>query len=106
LLLYVTGTLTELTWSNSHRITGDLVDEVAKLRAQPGGYLLILGSADLARLLTRHNLVNEYYLSMAPIVLGQGKRLFQEGDQARLHPVSAKIYASGMVRLGFETTKP
>jgi hypothetical protein len=38
---------------------------------------------------------------MAPIVLGQGKQLFQEGDQAQLHPVNAKVYASGMLPPGF-----
>jgi hypothetical protein len=42
---------------------------------------------------------------MAPIVLGQGKQLFQEGDQARLHPVNATVYASEMLRLGFEPIK-
>lgn len=102
----VSSTLSELTWNNSHRIAGHIAEEVAKLKAQPGGYLLINGSADLVRLLTQHDLIDEYYLSMAPLVLGKGKRLFQEGDQARLRPLSAKVYASGIVRLGFETIRP
>jgi dihydrofolate reductase len=103
----VSSTLSEseITWNNSHIISEKIVEEVAKLKAQPGGYLLINGSADLVRLLVEHDLIDEYYLSIAPLVLGKGKRLFQEGDQARLRPVSSRVYDSGIVRLGFEMAK-
>jgi len=101
----VSTTLSEVTWNNSHIISEHIVAEIAKLKAQPGGYLLINGSADLVRWLTQHDLIDEYYLSVAPLVLGKGKRLFQEGDQARLRPIGSKVYTSGIVRLGFETVK-
>ena len=100
---YVVSTrLSDATWNNSHIITGNIVEEVAKLKAQPGGILLVQGSADLVRLLARHHLIDEYFLNVAPLVLGKGKRLFQERDQARLQLMNCKAYKSGMLRLGYE----
>lgn len=101
----VSSTSTDVSWHNSHLITGNIADEVAKLKARPGGILLVQGSADLVRLLARHDLIDEYYLNVAPLVLGKGKRLFQEGDQAPLHLVDSKAYATGMLRLGYAPAK-
>jgi dihydrofolate reductase len=83
-------------------VDGVMVEEVARLKAQPGGFLLVQGSAELVRLLARHNLIDEYYLSVAPLVLGKGKRLFSEGDQARLLLVDSHAYQTGMLRLRYE----
>jgi dihydrofolate reductase len=101
----VSSTLRDVTWNNSHVITGNVVEEVARLKAQPGGILLVNGSADLVRLLTQHHLIDEYYFSVAPLVLGKGKRLFQEGDQARFQLVDSKAYKTGMLRLNYEPIK-
>jgi len=101
----VSSTLRDVTWNNSHVITGNIAEEVAKLKAQPGGILLVNGSADLVQLLAQHHLIDEYYFSVAPLVLGKGKRLFQEGEQARLQLVNSKAYKTGMLRLGYEPIK-
>ncbi len=101
----VSNTLRDVTWNNSHVITGNIADEVAKLKAQPGGILLVQGSADLVRLLAQHHLIDEYSLHVAPLVLGKGKRLFQEGDQARLQLVNTKAYKAGMLTLNYEPVK-
>ncbi len=53
----VSSTLTDVTWNNSHVIKGNIVEEVAKLKEQPGGILLVLGSADLVRLLAQHHFI-------------------------------------------------
>ncbi|QBD76689.1 dihydrofolate reductase [Ktedonosporobacter rubrisoli] len=101
----VSGTLKEVTWNNSHIISGNIVEEVAKLKAQPGEYLLINGSADLVRLLAQHDLIDEYYLSIVPLVLGKGKRLFPEGDQAKLQLLDCKAYKTGLLHLSYGPIK-
>jgi dihydrofolate reductase len=101
----VSSTLRDVTWNNSQVITGNIAEEVAKLKAQPGGILLVQGSADLVQLLARHHLIDEYGLNVAPLVLGKGKRLFQEWDQAGLHLVDSKAYKTGMLTLVYEPVK-
>src|SRR5260370_7506678 len=80
----VSSTLRDVTWNNSHVITDNIAEEIAKLKAQPGGILLVQGSADLVRLLAQHQLIDEYSLHVAPLVLGKGKRLLHGGYQPRL----------------------
>lgn len=101
----VSSTLRDATWNNSHVIAGNIIEEVAKLKAHPGGILLVQGSADLVRLLTQHHLVDEYYFNVAPLVLGKGKRLFQEWSEVRLQPVNSKAYKAGMLSLSYEPVK-
>ncbi len=97
----VSTTLTDLNWNNSHRITGNIADEVAKLKAQPGNVLLVQGSGDLVQLLAQHDLVDEYSLNVAPLVLGKGKRLFQAERRLPLQLVSSKAYPAGMLSLRY-----
>jgi dihydrofolate reductase len=95
----VSATLTEVSWNNSHRITGNIAEQVAQLKAQAGGILLVQGSADLVHLLAQHDLIDEYSFAVAPLVLGWGKRLFAEGTQAQLRLIDSKAYSTGMLRL-------
>jgi dihydrofolate reductase len=75
----VSTTLTEAGWNNTTIISGNVADEVARLKEQYSGDILVAGSATLANTLHEHNLVDEYHLMVYPVVLGKGKRLFQEG---------------------------
>jgi len=68
-----------LTWQNSTLISDDVVDQIAKLKRQPGKDIAVLGSGELVQLLIRHGLVDELALTVDPIVLGTGKRLFRDG---------------------------
>ena len=79
----VSNTLTAPKWNNSTVISGDVPAEVAKLKEQPGGDLLVAGSAQLVHTLTEHDLVDEYRLMVFPIVLGHGKRVFRDGTALR-----------------------
>ena len=72
-------TLDTVEWNNTRLIKGDVAEAVGKLKAEPGRELQVYGSIDLAQTLMREDLVDEYRLSFAPIVLGTGKRLFREG---------------------------
>jgi dihydrofolate reductase len=87
----VSTTLKEPTWSNSTLIDGDVAEAVSKLRQEPGGNILVNGSARLVRELTKHGLVDEYRFMVFPVVLGSGKRLFADAsDTTALRLVEAR----------------
>jgi dihydrofolate reductase len=72
-------TLQEVSWNNAHLLSGDLVEEVAKLKAQDGGELQVHGSGGLLQTLLEHDLVDTLRIWQFPVVLGSGKRLFGDG---------------------------
>jgi dihydrofolate reductase len=79
----VSTTMEEATeWDNSTVIKGDLAEEVAKLKQQPGGDILVNGSAQLVHALMQEGLIDEYRLMVFPVVLGSGKRLFDDTSKA------------------------
>jgi dihydrofolate reductase len=71
-----------LDWHNSHALQGNLVDAIQALKQQDGAHLLTQGSGDLVRQLLAAGLVDELRLMIHPIVLGRGKRLFDDHTQA------------------------
>jgi dihydrofolate reductase len=76
----VSSTLTDPEWNNSHVIDpGNLVDEVNRIKSEGEGDLVVHGSATLVQALIDNDLVDEYHLMVFPVVLGQGKKLFQDG---------------------------
>lgn len=85
-----------LAHPESHLLSGDLVESVAALRAQGEGELVVLGSGDLVRQLAAAGLVDQYVLSILPVVLGSGTRLF--GDtRAPMEVVKSVTSQSGIV---------
>jgi dihydrofolate reductase len=74
-----TSSASPLTWRNSVALTGDVATEVARLRRGTGPTLLIQGSSKLIQRLLANDLIDEFMLMIAPVVLGRGKRLFGEG---------------------------
>jgi dihydrofolate reductase len=81
----VSTTLDEAEWSNSTLIKGDVAEEVARLKREDGGDILVAGSGQLVQTLLQHDLVDELRLMVFPVVLGSGKRLF--GDAADSIPL-------------------
>ncbi len=75
----VSSTLEEPSWKNSTVISGNVAEEVSKLKDEPGGSILVAGSVQLVRTLFEHGLVDELHLMIFPVVLGKGKRLFDDG---------------------------
>ena len=88
----VSGSMTSADWSNSVVVRpDDLVETVAKLRAEPGGDVLVNGSGQLVEALRANDLVDEYRLMVFPTVLGGGKRAFGgEGEVSSLRLVDSK----------------
>jgi len=79
----VTHSSDSLDWKRAQRIDGDIVDEVRRLKASEGPELHIWGSSELLQALIADDLVDEYRLWIAPVVLGTGKRLFETGVPPR-----------------------
>ena len=93
----VTATLDELGWNNSTPIRVDVAGEVAKLKQQDGGPILVAGSRTLVHTLMEHDLVDEYRLMVFPVVLGSGKRLFPDSPhKTPLELVNTTTFATGV----------
>jgi dihydrofolate reductase len=92
-----TSTLTDPTW-NAEFLTGDTVKEIAELKAA-GKNLLIYGSGTLVESLRTAELIDEYRFLIAPIVLGEGRRLFTGGSPSRFVTTDARTAPSGMLLL-------
>ena len=97
-------TLKKLEWNNSHLIKGDLAAEVSKLKEQPGQDIVIHGSPTLIRSLLPSNLIDEFRLLVYPLVLGHGKRLFDEASQADLKLTESQAFSKGVVKLVYRPT--
>jgi dihydrofolate reductase len=79
----VSKTLGEPEWENSTVLSGDLAEDVAKLKGEVDGVILVAGSAQLVNALVENDLVDELRLMVFPTVLGAGKRLFAETAAAK-----------------------
>lgn len=86
------------SWAEPTVARGDLVEEVVRLKAQPGNFILAHGGAEFAQSLVASGLIDEYRLAIHPIVLGQGKPLFSGlRSPADLRLLSATPFDSGAV---------
>jgi class 3 adenylate cyclase len=98
----VSNTIKRADWHNSTVISGDVAARVARLKAEPGGDLLVYGSPDLVDELLRHDLVDEYRLLVYPVILGSGKRMFHDRiDTHHLRLVDSRTFRSGVVLLTY-----
>jgi dihydrofolate reductase len=98
----VSGTLTSADWNNSTVISGNLSDEVARLKQQLNGEILVAGSGQLVRGLLEAKLVDELRLMVFPVVLGAGQRLFAGSRESlTLELVDAKPVGTGVLILTY-----
>ena len=96
-------TLKKLEWRNSILIEGDVAKAVAELKDRPGGNIAVLGSGDLVQTLIEGDLVDAYSLTVNPIALGEGKRLFRNPEQStRLKLVDSQTTSKGSLLLTYE----
>lgn len=100
--IVVSTTLTRVEWQNSTLIRGNVVEELTKLKQQPGENINMSGSATLVRSLLRDNLLDELHLLLHPIVVGSGKRLFEDmGEQIALKLVDSRAFSTGVLSLTY-----
>jgi dihydrofolate reductase len=99
----VSSTLSDPEWTNTTVLEGDVVEEVRKLRQEPGGDVVVHGSVQLAQTLIDNDLVDELRLMVFPVVLGAGKRLFGEtGDKKTLRLTDSKTVGEGVAILVYQ----
>jgi dihydrofolate reductase len=99
----VSSTLKEAEWSNSTVLHGDVAEEVAKLKSEIDGVILVAGSARLVQALVDHDLVDELRLMVFPVLLGSGKRLFGDvSEKKSLRLTGTKTLGEGIALLTYE----
>ena len=99
----VTKTLTGLDWAGSQLLDGDVVASVKDLKAQGDGTIAVLGSGVLVQALIEHELVDDYRLFLHPLVLGTGKRLFQQTPRPlQLQLVDCTPTTTGVLLLSYQ----
>ena len=92
----------KLEWNNSTLIQGDLSKEVARIK-QKHGEVHVIGSGNLVQTLLRHDLVDRFNLWVYPLLLGTGKRLFDEGTvPAGLRLTSSRAFPKGAILLAYD----
>ena len=95
-----------LPWMNSTLLKGDVLEATKGLKAQPGKDLVILGSGELIQTLMQHRLIDQYVLLIHPLILGTGRRLFNEGSAfSTLQLVDSKTTPKGVVIATYQPTK-
>ena len=103
----VSTTLQEpLGWQNSTLIGENVADEVANLKQGEGGDIVISGSGALVRSLLQLGLLDELKLMIHPILVGGGKRLFEEGEkQTKLELVDSRTFSTGVLYVTYRPTR-
>lgn len=98
-----TKTLSEHDWTNTKLETGDFVNTIKELKAQEGGDIIVYGGASFVSSLIAENLIDDYYLFINPVILGEGKTIFN-GVTERLNMklVELKAFECGIVLNHFQ----
>ena len=97
----VSRTLQKPTWRNTTIIRDDVIGAVRKLKAEPGRTIMTDGSSQLVHALLAHDLIDEMHLTLYPLSLGGGKRVFPEGVHVPFRLASARNHPTGVVGLHY-----
>lgn len=96
-------TLDRADWNNTRLVKANAVEEVIKLKQQPGEDLFIFGSANLSSIFMQHGLIDEYRLGLTPVVLGGGNPLFKASpERMKMKLAEARPLKSGCVILRYQ----
>ena len=97
------NTMTSHQWQPSVFLNGDVAKKVAELKEEEGPDLHIWGSGNLLQTLMKHDLVDNFWLMIYPITLGEGKRLFAEGTiPAAFKMVESVVGSTGVILVNYE----
>ncbi|MBI2419067.1 MAG: dihydrofolate reductase [Ignavibacteriales bacterium] len=97
------NTLPQVTSENTRVFNGHFLDEVQKLKNSEGQNIMIFGSPSLTHQFMKHSLIDEYRLTIQPVLLGKGIRFFIENDQQqKLERTYVKVYQSGVIAVNYK----
>jgi dihydrofolate reductase len=98
--------LAQHDWTNTVVNSGDLVEEIYKLKQAPGGDMIVYGGGGLVASLIRHGLIDEFHLFVNPIALGAGMPIFHHlAKRQALHLVKSIAFECGIVLLNYTLKK-
>jgi dihydrofolate reductase len=102
----ISATLTDPVWQNTTVLDGEVTAEVATLKADVDGEILIYASYQLGQALIEHDLVDEFRLTVFPVIVGAGRRLFGEtSDRKPLRLVNTQTIGDGLEFLTYELAR-
>jgi dihydrofolate reductase len=102
----VSSTLEDAEWNNSTVLSGEMTEEIRRLKRELDGEILVPGSAQLVQTLIEHGLVDELRLMVHPVVVGAGKRLFGElSDKKPLRLVDTRRVGDSVVIHTYEPVR-
>lgn len=98
-------TLDRVDWNNTRLVNAEAADEVRRMKQETGRDILVFGSANLSASLIEHDLIDEFRICVAPVLIGKGTPLFQSETQRTLAFVGERELASGGVVLTYRTRR-
>jgi dihydrofolate reductase len=101
-----TKTLNKSKWINTDIVTGDLIEEVSKIKSQNGGDIIVYGGASFDSSLIKEKLIDEFYLFINPVAIGNGMTIFKDLNEIQKYSlIESKVFKSGKVLLRYEPKK-
>lgn len=104
--IVISGTMNKAEWNNTMLIKDNIAEQVKALKEQPGKNLVIFGSPGAAKTLLQLGLIDEFLLTICPVVLGGGKSIFNGGsEKIRLNLLSSRTLKTGIIAARYELVK-
>ena len=98
-----TKTLNKSRWINTDIATGDLVEEVSKIKRQNGRDIIVYGGASFDSSLIKEKLIDEFYLFINPVAIGNGMTIFKDFNEIQKYTlIESKVFESGKILLRYE----
>ncbi|QHW29565.1 dihydrofolate reductase family protein [Paenibacillus rhizovicinus] len=104
----ISGSMDKAEWNNTQLIKDNIAEEIKTLKAQPGKNLVIFGSPGAAKTLLELGLIDEFLLTICPVILGDGKSVFHgdgNGEKTKLKLLSSRTLDSGIIAARYELEK-
>lgn len=99
-------TLDKVEWNNSRLVKEDIEEEIKNLKQQPGKDMVILGSPRIAHHLMQLDLIDEYKITVSPVLIGSGLPLFQGlKEKVKLELIENKTFDSGAIGLVYQSVR-
>ena len=101
-----TKTLNKSRWINTDIATGDSIEEVSKIKSQNGGDIIVYGGASFDSSLIKEKLIDELYLFINPVAIGNGMTIFKDLNEIQKYTlIESKAFESGKILLRYEVKK-